>query len=286
MTFHRLDEVPSSREDFVVKESPTINAIAATILFAIAGGALYLGIIKWHPSSGHMSPIAPYFFAGFFALAGLFPLGNFRASMKPSNWLLRCQLSGVLIKYRAYENWKLPSDTLQAVGFEYGEIAWAKLVKERRTEPSSDSRRGSQITWRTYIDLGLANPETTELEANLQAERNLRPENRVIFLDFPVQVLPGGVVEIRWNSAMRPSAKKALEVLGARVKILEVEHRVTDLTRRPNMNPDDEKAKILALARSGDEIGALRLAQQVYGYDLHQAHKFVATLTGRPSLPG
>jgi hypothetical protein len=129
--------------------------------------------------------------------------------------------------------------------------------------------------------LGLANPDTAQLEANLQVERNLRPNGRMVVMDFPVQVRPGGVVQICWKGGIRPSAKKALEVLGQRVKILDLEHRVTDLTYRRGANPDDEKAKILALAQSGDEMGAVKLAQQAYGYNLTQAHEFVAKVTGQ-----
>ena len=108
----------------------------------------------------------------------------------------RCNLSGVIVKYRAYENWRLPADTVQAVGFEYGEIAWAKLVKEQRTAPSMDGKHGNQTEYLTYIDLGLVNPKTSDLEANLDAERNLRPDGMMITMDYPVQVLPGGIVEI------------------------------------------------------------------------------------------
>jgi hypothetical protein len=280
MRFYRLDEIPVSRDDQVFKESPTINAVAALILFGLAGIALFLGITKWHPSVGHMAPAAPYFFAVIFALVGLFPLGNFRASLRPTNWLLRCQLAGVLIKYRAYENWRLPTDTPQAVGFEYGEIAWAKLVKERRTSPNTDGKAGSQTQFLTYIDLGMTDPKLSELEVNLQADRKLRPGKafNVVIMDFPVQVLPGGIVEIRWTAGIRPSARKALETLGQRVKILETEHRKTDLTHRAGASTDEEKAKMIALAKSGDQFGAVKLAQQVYGYNLTQAHDFIEKL--------
>jgi len=279
MKFYRLDEIPVSREDQVFKESPTINAIAALVLFGIAITALVLGFEKWRPQG--MAPSVPYWIAGIFGLIGLFPLANFRASLKPSNWLLRCNLSGIIIKYRAYENWRLPADTVQAVGFDYGEIGWAKLVKERRTAPSMDGKHGNQTEYLTYIDLGLVNPKTSDLEANLDAERNLRPDGMVITMDYPVQVFPGGIVEIRWTVGIRPSAQKALDVIGRRVKITETEHRKTDLTHHQGANAEEERAKIIELAKSGDEIGAVKLARQVYGYSLTQAHEFVEKLMGR-----
>jgi len=101
----------------------------------------------------------------------------------------------------------------------------------------------------------------------------------IVIIDYPVQVQPNGVVEIRWNGGLRPPAKKALEVLGRRVKILETEHRKTDLTHHAGASPEEDKANILALAKSGDHFGAVRLARQVYGYDLTQATDFVNKLT-------
>jgi hypothetical protein len=281
MRFYKLDEVLIGRDDVVFKESPIFNALIALVAFGIAIAAIGCGIMQWPRNIGH---VFPYVFGGFFALFGLIPFANFRASLRPSNWLLRLQLSGFIAKYRGYENWKLPADTLQAVGFEYGEIAWAKLVKETRTTPNTDGKAGFQRSWLTFIALGLANPDTTELEANLRAERGIQPSGRMIVMDYPVQVRPGGVVEINWGSGIRPSATKALAALGQRVKILETEHRITDLTHHAGANPEEEKAKILYLAQSGDHFAAVRLARQVYGYDLTQATQFVNTLTGQTDL--
>ena len=279
MTFYKLDDVPVKRDDQVFKESPTVNAVAAFFLFGIAIAALVCGIEKW--PQGKSPTTFFYFTAVICTLIGLFPLAFFRASLKPTNWLLRCQPSGIFIKYRAYENWRLPADTVQVAGIEYGEIAWAKLVKERRKSPNTDGKGGYQIQFFTYIDLGLTNPDLSALDANLQRERGLRPDTgfKVVVLDFPVQVLPGGIVEIRWGAGIRPSPQKALQVIGQRVKILETEHRKTDLTHNFGANPEVEKAKILVLAKSGDHMGAVKLARQVYGYNLTDAVDFVAKLT-------
>ena len=278
MTFHRIDEVPISADDTVFRLSPIRSAIAAAIFLGLGIAALACAVLKWPHNS---SVVFFYLFGGFLALIGLAWVFNFRATLKPTNWLMRCQLSGLFIKYRAYENWRMPVDTLQIVGFEYGEIAWAKLVKERRKSPNTDGKGGFQIQWLTYIDLGMANPDLSAFEANLAAERKTRPATgmNIVIIDYPVQVQPNGVVEIRWNGGLRPPAKKALEVLGRRVKILETEHRKTDLTHHAGASPEEDKANILALAKSGDHFGAVRLARQVYGYDLTQATDFVNKLT-------
>ena len=69
MRFYRLNEIPVSRDDQVFKESPTINAIAALVLFGIAITSFVLGIEKWQPQ-WHVV-WSPYFFAVIFGLIGL-----------------------------------------------------------------------------------------------------------------------------------------------------------------------------------------------------------------------
>jgi hypothetical protein len=248
--------------------------IAITLLVYAISGSGPLGI----------STKACYWIAGILAVCGLLPLAFFRASLKPSNWLMRCNQMGIIIKYRAYENWKLPANKPQAVGLEYGEIAWAKLIKERRTVPDMDQRR-SETQFLTYVVLGLAKPDTSDLETHLAADRNLRPDGVMVVLDYPVQTAPDGVVEIRWNG-IHPSARKALEMLGRRVRILEPEHRKVDLTYHRNRKDPapptaDDEAKILALARNGDEIGAANLARQIYGCSLSEATNRVDKLLGQ-----
>jgi hypothetical protein len=279
MKFYTLEDVPLRADDQVFKSSPVGKAIATVIMYGIAITALVLAVRGYHLDK--ITPVGFYCIAGFFGLFGLIPLSYFRASLKPTNWLLRLHREGLILKYRAYENWNLPATDVQAVGFDYGEIAWAKIVKERRTAPSSDGKNVSETTWITYIDLGLAQPDTSELETRLRAERNLRPDGKMTTLDYPVQTLPGGIVEIRWSGGISPSAHKAIALLGERVKIAELEHRQTDLTHHRNANPDDEKAKILALAQSGDEMGATKLAQQAYGYTPGEASDFLDKLLGR-----
>ena len=283
MRFYKLDEVPVSGDDKVFKVSPMGNGVAALIMYGITILALF------HALGGLPSFRFPatlcYWIAGALGLFGLIPLSNFRASLKPSNWLMRCNQTGIFIKYRAYENWKLPGDKPQAVGLEYGEIAWAKIIKERRSVPAMNQQNRTELHFFTYLALGLAKPDMSALDAHLEADRNLRPDGTMVTLDYPVQTAPECVVEIRWNG-IHPSASKALAMLGQRVRILEPEHRKVDLTYHRNRKDltaptEDETAKILALAKSGDEIGAVNLARQVYGCSMSEATERVDKLLGR-----
>ena len=96
----------------------------------------------------------------------------------------------------------------------------------------------------------------------------------MVFCDYPVETGPGGIVKIRWSGGVTPGAHKAIEMLGRRVQIGEAESREVDLTHHRDANPEDERVKILTLARSGDEMGAAKLAQQAYGYSLSDATNY------------
>jgi hypothetical protein len=221
-----------------------------------------------------------YYFGAVIGLFGLIPLGMLRASLRPTAWLARCNSKGIIIKFRSYLNWKLPAEGLQAVEIDWNEIAWARLVKERRATPGMSSRGGNstEIKWTTYIDLALVNPDLSTLETHLQSERNLRPEGKAVSLDYPVQTQTGGIVEISWSDGIAPSAHKAIAIIGQRVKLADPEHRVVDLTHQLNASPDEDRNRILQLAKSGDQMAAVQLAQQCFGYNLSQANDYVEKL--------
>jgi hypothetical protein len=278
MTFYKLDQVTVSRDDQVFKASPTSQIIGLIITSGVILTLLVLAI-----RCGIHRQIVPAFFccafAGMFGLFALNAYGSSRASRMPSNWLLRCHARGLLIHYRSYRNWRFPADAPQVVGFDYPEIAWVRVAKERRIVPSmaQHGANSSETHFMTFVELGLANPDTSELERQLGADRNLGTGVGMVVGDYPVQVLPGGIVQMSW-SGMHPSAHHAVECLGRHVKITEPDHRVVDLTYHSKTPPGEERQKILQLVRSGDVLAAVTMAQQVYGYSLTEAHNFVEKL--------
>ena len=134
-----IDDVPKYGDDKVFKSSPLGKAIAMVIMFSIAIASLAAAVSGYKPHG--MVNGAFYYFAVVNGLFGLIPYSLFRASLKPTNWLMRITSSGIIIKYRAYENWKLPSSGIQAVWFDFSEIDHAWVVKEHRRTPSSRGGR-------------------------------------------------------------------------------------------------------------------------------------------------
>jgi hypothetical protein len=204
--------------------------------------------------------------------------------MMPTNWLLRCRDSGVIIKYRSFENWRCPAEDVQVVGFDYSEIAWVRTVKERRITPGLGGGRTTQLQYLTYLDFCLVNADTSALETHLQAEGKAEPPGnfKIIHGDYPVEVVAGGIVRLRWSMdggyRISPSLKKAIEYLGRYVKITTTDSTKVDLTHPSNLSSEEGDADILKLAKSGDKLGAVRLTRRLYGSTLSEAVAFVEKL--------
>jgi hypothetical protein len=276
MKFYQLADVPAGRDDRVFKASPRRKGIAFIVASSIGIACLVLAV-NGGKHYGLPPPIF-YIMAAICVLVGWIIYLGLHASLKPTNWLLRCNDSGVIIKYRSYLNWRFPEGDLQAVGLDYAEIAWVREVKERRLAPGMDQgNRSSQMEFLTFVDIALTNPDTAALEENLQAERSCRPKGLMTVMDYPVQVAPGGIIELHWNG-ISPAAGQAIADLGRRVTVADAVKRKVNLTHQGNSDPEKEDDKIRALVKSGNELAAIKLAQQAHGYSLSEAHQFIAKL--------
>jgi hypothetical protein len=280
MKFYKLDEIATRSDDQVFKTSPIGKGIALFIFSALALGCLGLAIRGGIAHDRvHVPSVFLYCSAAFLGLFVWIAYAAFRASLRPSNWLLRCNSTGIIIKYRSYLNWHLPADDPQAVGFDYAEIAWVRSVKEKRLTPDMQHNNTTQIAFLTYLDFCLSTKtDLSALEAKLQAERSFSPEGFLISRDYPVGLSKDGMLELRWNGGISPSAKKAIDYLKQYVQVVAAESRTVDLVHRRNLPPEQERGKIIELLKSGDELGAVKLTREIYGYSLSEAHDFVEKL--------
>ena len=285
MKFYRLNEIPTRSDDQVFKASPT-NALIGFIVFLGIGIALLIFGIRGARIDGLRMPSGLFLYGGaaVCGLIGWIAWGQYCARLKPSNWLLRCNNNGVIIKFRSFENWRFPAEDMQAVGFDYSEIAEIRKAKERRVVPGLGGDQTKQLQNLTYLDFHLANADTSTLETRLNAEQKAEPPGnfKTIYRDYPVELLPGGILRLRWSISggytIRPSLGKAIEFLGGHVKIGAADSAKVDLTQRSNQSPEEGDANILKLARSGDKIGAVKLTRQIYGSTLTEAVAFVEKL--------
>ena len=286
MKFYSLNEIPIRSDDQVFKASTTGMFIWPILYSGISIVLFWLGI-SGTKIYGLKIPPEVLFYGGcvIFALLAWASVGQVRARMKPSNWLMRCDSSGVIIKYRSFMNWRIPAEDVQAVGFDYSEIAEVRMSKEQRTVPGLSYNQRKWIQHLTYLDFYLRNGDTSTLEAHLQAEQKAEPPGnfKTIYRDYPVEVSPGGIVRLRWSKSagykISPSPKKAIEYLNRYVNTTaDGNSTKVDLTYQSNLTPEEGDAKILKLANSGDKMGAVKLTRQIYGSTLSEAVAFVDKL--------
>jgi len=291
MKFYRLSEIPYRGEEVVFKALTTGMVVWPILYWAIGITLLVLGI---RGTEVHGLKIPPHVFfyggSGVFGLLGWCAFGNFRARMKPTNWLMRCNSSGVLIKYRSYLNWRFPAEDVQVVEINYSEMADIRESKETLTSGGLGSNDRT-VRHLTYLDIRLVSDETSELETRLAAEQKAEAPPRGPFkyqsktLDYPVAVLPGGIVRVRWSEsagyAIRPSLAKAMAYLSQHVKVATAVTDNVDLTQTSHLSAKEGDAHILKLANSGDKIGAVKLARKIYDCSLDDAVAFVDKLQAK-----
>lgn len=277
MKFYTLKEAPTARDDVVFKASPFAALVGVFVFLVFAVALFVLGIRGGiHGPRVHFPAPLAYWIGGLCALIALFCLASFRARLKRSNWLLRCNQSGILVKYRYYGNWRMPADDVQVVGLDYAEIAWARKTNDERTTFGLSGEK--QTHWLSFLDLCLVKPDTSELQARLDAERHREWSVRVLL--YPVEVLPDGIVRVSWKGCgggRNPDA--ALRYLGRFVRIADPVSGRTDLTTPSiTLTAEEQDARIKKLLQSGDRMGAIKLTREVYDCSLSDAVAYVEKL--------
>jgi hypothetical protein len=116
---------------------------------------------KWKPG---------YLFGATVLLFLLLTLRWVTARFHPSNWLVRANETGLSVQYRSYLNYQLPADEPSVVFISYGEIASARLVRERVESPDMRRPGATQTQFLRYIELELSG-DIAPLANALQRER-------------------------------------------------------------------------------------------------------------------
>jgi hypothetical protein len=272
MQLLRLDEVPQQRAIKTFRYSlwPALNM--AIILLAITGGQYYFIAYK-------DAPAFLWIFIVFTALIALFCINLARAGLrKKTNWLIRYTTDGLYVKFRSYQNYRIPDDTSSVVFIPNNEIDRIRIVDEKLRVPNSEYG-AAQINDK-FLDLVLHNVSLEALEKALQQERRIMPPARFGVSsrseDFPVRVIEPDTVRIKWQA--KPNVKKAAATFE---KMFPVEHAGTD--NRGNwdsMRAPEKETLIIELAQRGETLRATQLARQHYGYSLKEAREYIKEVNG------
>jgi hypothetical protein len=241
---------------------------ATTALFFHA----YTG--KWPPG---------YIFGSFLFLFVLLTLRMVTARFHPSNWLVRMNETGIYVQYRSYLNYQLPTDDPSVVFVSLGEIASARLVKERVATPDPAKPGGTQTQYLRYVELELSG-ETAPLAKALQAERAEQAplEKRwygtssTLYRDYPLTMTAPTFLRIRWDVV--PGAHKFLDALRPYTVIADPVSLTQDFTHLKSLNREDQQKQLRELAARGQTITAMYAARNLYGCSLGEAKELVDSL--------
>ena len=248
--------------------------------FAAASALLFNAYTRtWPPG---------YFFGSFLLLFLLLTLRMVTARFRASNWLVCMNDTGIYVQFRSYLNYPLPSDDPSVVFLPLGEIASARLVKERVETPDPANRGATQTQYLRYIEIELSG-DTALLADALQAERDEPApmekhwygSSSTLYRDYPVTMTAPTLLRIRWDVV--PGAHKFLDALRPYTVIADPVSLTQNFTRLKSLNLEDQHTQLRELSARGQTITAVYAARKLYGCSLGEAKELVDSLQKKAS---
>lgn len=277
MDLLRLQDVQIDPSDRVYRHARLRALVVWLSAFAATAALFYRAHTdpRWKPG---------YIFGSCMLLFLLLTLRFVTARFHPSNWLVRMNGAGVYVQYRSYLNYNLPADEASVVFLPFGEIASARLVKERVEKPNPAKPGATQTQYLRYVELELSS-DIAALVTAVSTERSEKApmqkrwwggSSSTLYQDYPVAIDSPPFMRIRWDVV--PGAKKFLEALRPYAPITETISLAQDFTRLQSLGPEEQKKQLRELAQRGDTVTASYLARKLYGGSLADAVKMVDAL--------
>ena len=275
MRLLRLRDVEVGPNDRVFRHARLRALIVWLVGFAAATAFfLHAYTAKWPPG---------YFFGPFLLLFLLLTLRMVTARFHPSNWLVRMNETGIYVQYRSYLNYQLPADDPSVVFLSFGEIASARLVKERVETPDAAKPGATQTQYLRYVELELSGdpaPLADALQAELgeqaPSEKRWYGTSSTLYRDYPVTMSAAASVRIHWDVV--PGAQKFLDALRPYTVIADPVSLTQDFTRLKSLSREDQQKQIRELVARGQNITATNAARRLYGCSLGEAKQMVDSL--------
>ena len=275
MRLLRLQDVEIGSNDRVFRHA-RLRALIVWLAGLAATTALFFKayVGKWPPG---------YLFGAFLLLFVLLTRRFVTARFHPSNWLVRMNDMGIYVQYRSYLNYGLPGNDPSVLFLSLGEIASARLVKERVETPDPAKPGATQTQYLRYVDLELSG-DTAPLADALQAERgedaplekHWYGTSSTLYRDYPVTMTAPNMLRVHWDVV--PSAHKFLDALQPYTVIGDTISLRQDFTHLKSLSRDDQQKQLRELVVRGQNITAMYAAQKLYGCSLGEAKQMVDSL--------
>jgi hypothetical protein len=211
----------------------------------------------------------------------------FRARRLPTNWLVRAQTDGLLMKYRSYLNHHFPADDQTVAFVPFAEIEWVREHRITSTVPGGT--RGDDTSYRyRYAEFKVPEDLATELSKHVDAEMRQVAPRRSGWISgssrsshYPVQAISGGLIRVEWG--VKPSLKHFLNEMKSRIEVKEKLGTSIDFRKIQNMSKAEQEQHLLELIETGDRISAVKVVKRLYKFNTTEAMRFVDEFT---MLPG
>ncbi len=282
MRFLTLQQVETEPFKTEYRYSVLTTLLAFLVTAAISIGAAFFTYRAWAEGTK-----VGMFLAGWltlwFAFFAMFARSILRARLQPTNWLVRTQTNGILVKSRSYLNYHFDSSDLVVAYFDYGDIEFARSHRVRQDFPGGTDEDTVKVT--RFVELKMRDPALLkELETQLAAERDrLAPYQgrwircRTKSNHYPLSVSPEGLVRIEWN--VWPRLKRFLEEISPQIQVNAAAGSRQDFRSLGTASPQEQEKVLLELIATGDRIGAIKVIRLLYGYDLTRAVQFLDELS-------
>jgi hypothetical protein len=275
MRLLRFQDVEIGSKDRVFRHA-RLRALIAWLAGFSATVALFFKAYagKWPPG---------YLFGAFLLLFVLLTRRFVTARFHPSNWLVRMNDMGIYVQYRSYLNYGLPVDDPSVLFLSLGEIASARLVKERVETPDPAKPGPTQTQYLRYVDLELSG-DTAPLAEALQAERGENAPlekhwygtSSTLYRDYPVTMTAPKLLRIHWDVV--PGAHKFLDALRPYTVIADTISLKQDFTHLKSLSREDQQKQLRELVARGQNMTAMSAASKLYGCSLGEAKQMVDSL--------
>ncbi|MGC1651069.1 MAG: hypothetical protein WA741_35020 [Candidatus Sulfotelmatobacter sp.] len=270
-----LKDVENGPRDHIFRHSRIRALIVWLAGFAAATAFLFHRYTaKWLPG---------YFFGSFLLLFLLLMLRVVTARFHPSNWLVRMNETGIYVQYRSYLNYELPADDPSVVFLSFGEIASARLIKERVETPDMANPGRTETQYRRYIELELSGDPAplaaalgTELGEQAPLEKRWYGTSSTLYRDYPVAMYGPASVRIHWDVV--PGTHKFLDALRPYTVIADPVSLRQDFAHLKSLSREDQEKQLRELVTRGENVTAIYTARKLYGCSLGEAKQIVDSL--------
>jgi hypothetical protein len=283
MQLLRLADVAASPDDRVFRYSRgralvMVAAALATTVLSIAVGRQQHSVLL-------------YYIAAVLVI-GVIVLQTFvTARIRSSNWLVRANDEGLFVQFRSYLNYRFPADRQTVAFIPYSAVRSARAMRERRELPDPDSRRhpnSTTIQRATTVHLevtGDTGPLARALddESRLAVGESRGDGPRTRYRHVPVRMPSPGRLEIEW--AVVPRADSLLALLSSHGVPTDTVDATQDYAHLETLDRNEQEKRLLELVEQGNTIAAIRIARQLYGWDLTRAKNFIDGLRGSSGPP-